>query len=89
MDTVREIDRTATTHDIDTVVWQSPGGARISICTACERKLRDAREWPKDARGEEYCQVHRGRAPDACDYATGAWREEADVFPPVARNASP
>lgn len=67
----REIDRTATTHDVQTVIYQSPGGARLSICTACERRLRDAREWPKDARGEEYCQVHRGRAPGRCDYVIG------------------
>ena len=68
MDTAHEIDRTAATHDVQTVIYASPRGGRISICTACERRLRAAGEWPKDRHGEEYCQVHRGRAPGHCDY---------------------
>ena len=42
------------------VTWQSPAGERISITPAQERRLRASRVWPRDRRGEEYCQVHRG-----------------------------
>jgi hypothetical protein len=50
------------------VTWQSPSGASMALCAACEKRLKAAGEWPKDGRGQELCQVHRGRHPGQCQH---------------------
>jgi hypothetical protein len=49
------------------VTWQSPSGDRIRICPKCEERLTAEGTWPKDARGDQYCQVSRGLHWGICD----------------------
>ena len=49
------------------ITWQTPSGRTLNACKPCETKLTVADEWPRDARGEEYCQVHEGRHSGVCD----------------------
>lgn len=52
---------------IRVVTYQSPRGNKINICPACESRLNAAGTWPRDASGEEYCQVSHGlHAADSC-----------------------
>lgn len=52
-------------HSPTVVTWQSPAGARMRICLACEARLKG--NWPKDTRGDEYCQVSHGAHEGHCD----------------------
>jgi hypothetical protein len=49
------------------ITWVSPAGQTINVCRKCEARLTAAREWPRDGRGDEYCQVHRGLHRGECD----------------------
>lgn len=49
------------------VTWESPMEQRLNVCPNCERELRAKHEWPKDSRGEEYCQVYIGAHDGTCD----------------------
>lgn len=49
------------------VVWQSPNGRKKAICLDCGDRLNSEGLWPKDSRGEEFCQVHRGQHWGQCD----------------------
>lgn len=42
------------------VTWQTPSGDTIDLTKAQERKLTKAGRWPRNAQGEEYCQVKIG-----------------------------
>jgi hypothetical protein len=55
-----------TTHTHKVVTWTTPSGQRLDVCTACEDRLRAAREWPRNDRGEEYCQATFGRHEGLC-----------------------
>ncbi len=48
------------------ITYQSPNLDRITVCEDCERSLR-GREWPKNVKGEEYCQIHRGLHNGICN----------------------
>ena len=47
------------------ITWQTPQGRTINVCQDCEGQLTGA--WPRDKRGEEYCQVHEGLHTGHCD----------------------
>lgn len=50
------------------VTWGSPSGNSISICRECQKRLEAVGQWPRDGRGEEYCQVIFGeRYGSHCD----------------------
>jgi hypothetical protein len=42
------------------VTYSAPSGGSINVTYKQERRLRNARTWPKNERGEEYCQVSHG-----------------------------
>lgn len=52
----------------DVVTYQTSSGAEINICPRHERELTERREWPKDARGEEYATVSHGLHRGRCGY---------------------
>ena len=51
------------------VTWQAPNGQTLNICLRCEDQilLDSAAAWPRNARGEEYCQVSHGAHDGRCD----------------------
>ena len=53
-----------TATETKVVTWMSPTGDTMDICRECEAKLEG--RWPKDARGQEYCQVSRGLHRGEC-----------------------
>jgi hypothetical protein len=42
------------------VTWQAPNGETIHVCPACEKRLTEAKQWPKDRHGQEYCTINHG-----------------------------
>jgi hypothetical protein len=42
------------------VTWQAPNGETINLTRQQERQLRAGGTWPRNSRGEEYCQVSHG-----------------------------
>lgn len=58
---------TVTAHSNRVVTWQSPSGQTIDVCRICEERLNAEHTWPRDGRGEEYCQVSRGEHHGECD----------------------
>ena len=50
------------------ITWQSGSGARIDISLAQEEALRSRGMWPKDSRGQEFCQVRKGAHEGDPDY---------------------
>lgn len=51
-------------HSKSVITWQSPCGETLDVCVRCERDL--SRHWPRDSRGEEFCQVSRGKHVGRC-----------------------
>jgi hypothetical protein len=49
------------------ITWQTDSGDKINICRECESRLRAEGEWPRNQRGEEYCQVSMGLHRGHCD----------------------
>ena len=54
-----------TTTSKKVITWQSPAGAQIDICEACEAAAGD--DWPRDSRGQEFCTVSQGLHTGRCD----------------------
>lgn len=53
------------------VTWMTPnGGHYINLCKACEERLKNEDDWPREVEGE-YCQVHYGLHDGECDGCTG------------------
>lgn len=42
------------------VTWSTPSGDSINLTKAQERRLTKAGRWPRNAQGDEYCQVSFG-----------------------------
>lgn len=49
------------------VTWGDDRGNTIDVCKACESRLTEAREWPRNGVGQEYCQVKHGLHRGECD----------------------
>ena len=49
------------------VTWQTPRGLKRNICRECQEAIEGTSEWPRDAHGEEFCQVHLGLHRGLCD----------------------
>jgi hypothetical protein len=45
--------------------WQTASGEKIDICKVCEKSLSG--DWPRNDRGEEFCQVSHGLHDGECD----------------------
>ena len=50
----------------DVISYNAPGSERINICRNCEKTLKAMRDWPRDHRGVEYCQVSYGLHEGYC-----------------------
>ena len=57
------------------VTWQSPHGDKIRVTPKQERLADAAGVWPRDSRGEEYCQVYFGLHYDTPTYTDAEWAE--------------
>jgi hypothetical protein len=55
-------------HACQVVTWQAPGGGTLNVCLSCEKRLHTERRWPRDARGQEYCQVSHGAHDGRCGF---------------------
>lgn len=52
------------------ITYQSPSGARIDISLAQTDALESRGIWPKDSRGQEFCQIRKGEHEGSPDYTT-------------------
>lgn len=53
------------------ITYSTPGGAeKINLTPAQVTALTAAGKWPRNHRGEEYCQVSHGRHSGTPDYDT-------------------
>jgi hypothetical protein len=64
-----------TTVKKQVVTWQSPRGKKIHVTPKQEKIARQADVWPRDASGEEYCQVAYGLHYDEPTYTDAEWAE--------------
>lgn len=57
---------TGVRHSGRVVTYSAPNGVSVDICTECERRLRAARTWPRNASGE-FCTVSYGLHAGQCE----------------------
>ena len=57
------------------VTWQSPRGKKIHVTPQQEEIARQADVWPRDSRGEVYCQVAFGLHYGEPTYTDEEWAE--------------
>lgn len=60
------------------VIWESPRGARLTVCRDCEARKQASGEWYRDEAGEELCQVYYAEHWGYCDVCLGRGCEEAE-----------
>lgn len=46
--------------------YQSPAGAKLSVCGLCEKRYRENGTWPRDRVGGEFCAVSHGLHEGIC-----------------------